>query len=130
MSLKLTVSSENKKRLNFIWIKQQPTLYSARKDRLFPDNICLMISVQWNLDITNLYITIKVLDITNDFPHPSNINYIKKNLDTVEPIDITKGQKTDKMYSLQSKVSLYRGSFSLTITGIRKTVRYTEDFSM
>ena len=81
-----------------------------------------MISVQWNLDITNLYITIKVLDITNDFPRPSNINYIKKNLDTVEPIDITKGQETDKMYSLQSKVSLYRGSFSLTITGIRKTV--------
>ena len=89
-----------------------------------------MISVQWNLDITNLYITIKVLDITNDFPHPSNINYIKKNLDTVESIDITKGQETDKMYSLQSKVSLYRGSFSFTITGIWKTVRYTEDFSM
>ena len=61
---------------------------------------------------------------------PVTVKYIKKNLDTVEPIDITKGQGTDKMCSLQSKVSLYRGSFSLTITGVRKTVRHTEDFCM
>ena len=33
----------------------------------------------------------------------------------MEPIDITEGQETDKMYSLQSKVSLYRGSFSYTV---------------
>ena len=37
---------------------------------------------------------------------------MKKNLDTVEPVDITKGQETDKMCSLQPKVSLYWGSFS------------------
>ena len=74
----------------------------------------------------------EVLDITNDFPHPSNSKYIKKNLDTVENVDITKGQETDKMCSLQSKVSLYRGSFSydFTITGVRKTIRCTKDFSM
>ena len=28
--------------------------------------------------MTNLYITIKVLDITNDFPHPSNSKIYKK----------------------------------------------------
>ena len=57
---------------------------------------------------------------------------MKKNLDTVQPVDITKGQETDKMCSLQPKVSSYRGSFSydFTIIGITKTVRYTEDLSM
>ena len=33
--------------------------------------------IQWNLDITKFYIT-KVLDITNDFLHPSNSKIYEK----------------------------------------------------
>ena len=40
--------------------------------------------IQWNLNITNFYIT-KVLDITIDFLHPGNSKYMKKNLDMTKP---------------------------------------------
>ena len=32
----------------------------------------MCIIIQWNLDIINLYITIEVLGITNDFRYPSS----------------------------------------------------------
>ena len=37
--------------------------------------------IQWNLDLTNLYLYNKVLDITNDFLFPNSRKYMKKNLD-------------------------------------------------
>ena len=76
MSLKLTVSSEKKKRLNFIWIKQRPTLYSARKDRFFLGimlNAYVAVESRSNEPLHN-----EVLDITNDFPFPSNSKIYEK----------------------------------------------------
>ena len=65
----------------------------------------ILLRKQWNLDITNLYITTLSPWLTNDLFYPAIVKYMKKNL------DLTKPRYSQQNFFCQSvSTSLYRGS--------------------